>query len=91
MVRKGMFDNPLARDTSVEATRVQYAALRRMGVSGRMELMFKLSGDLREIVASGVRSRHREYSERQVQLAVLRLAWGDELFRRVYGDIAVPA
>jgi len=84
-----MFDNPLARDTSVEATRVQYAALERMGVSGRMELMFQLSSDLREIVASGVRSRHPEYSERQVQLAVLRLAWGDELFRRVYGDAKV--
>ena len=41
IVRGGMFENPLARDTSVEATRFQYAALARMGVSGRMELMFR--------------------------------------------------
>jgi len=84
-----MFDNPLARDTPVEATRFQFAALDRLGVRGRAELTFKLSGDLREIVASGVRSRHPEYDERIVQLAVLRLAWGDELFRRVYGDVKV--
>ena len=84
-----MFENPLARDTRLEATRFQFAALERLGVRGRAELTFKLSRDLRDIVASGIRARHPEYDEQKVQLAVLRLAWGDALFRRVYGDVKV--
>jgi hypothetical protein len=36
------------------------------------------------VSAEGVRSRHPEYTPRQVELAVIRMMVGDDLFRRAY-------
>jgi hypothetical protein len=74
----------LPADTSVEAARVQHGIYRRMAPEQRLQLVFQMTASTRAVTAAGVRSRHPDYSERQVQLAVIRLALGEELFRRVY-------
>lgn len=84
-----MFDNPLAPDTPLEVTRYQYDVLEKLGPAGRAQLAMRLSDSLRRFVEAGVRMRHPEYSNRQVQLAGLRLAWGDALFRKVYPDVDI--
>jgi hypothetical protein len=78
-------------DTSLEAARVQYEILRRQSPSRRLRLALRLSDNLRELVASGVRGRHADYNEEQVRLAVIRLTLGESLFRAAYPgvDIAV--
>ena len=48
-----------------------------------------MSESLREVVAAGVRHRHPEYDEKQVRLAVIRLALGDDLFHKVYPGVIV--
>lgn len=78
-------------DTTREAWAVQVGIYRRMSPSRRLELALQMSDSLRRVVASGVRSRHPEYSEAQVRLAVARLWLGEELFRQTRPgvDIAV--
>jgi hypothetical protein len=71
-------------DTTLEAARVQFEVFRRMPPGKRLELAFQMSDSLRQLVASGVRSRHPEYSEDQVRLAVIRLTLGEKLFRQAY-------
>ena len=86
-----MPDPFLPADTSLEAIRVQHAIYRRMSPEQRLRLMCQMADSARAIAADGVRSRHPNYTERHIQLAVIRLRLGDELFRRVYPgeDVAV--
>jgi hypothetical protein len=70
-------------DTTPEAARVHLEIIRRLSPNRRMELALQLSDTIRGVVADGVRSRHAEYDEEQVRLAVMRLMLGDELFRKV--------
>lgn len=74
----------LPRDTTAQAVRVECAVLRRLGIEGRDRLTFELSDHLREVLASGVRFRHPDYSEGRVRLAVVRLTIGEQLFREAF-------
>jgi hypothetical protein len=76
-------------DTTLEAFHVQFEILRRIKPSRRLELACELSDFVRSNCASGVRSRHPEYSEDQVRLAVARLTLGDKLFREVYPGVEI--
>ena len=76
-------------DTTPEAAWVQLEAYRHMGGVRRLELAFELSDFLRGFVESGVRSRHPEYDQNQVKLAVIRLTVGDELFRKAFPGVSI--
>jgi hypothetical protein len=78
-------------DTTPEADRVQREVYRRMSGGQRLELAFQMSDCLRGIVADGVRSRHPDYSDDQVRLAVIRLTLGRELFEKVYPGVQIEA
>lgn len=84
-----MFDNPLAPDTPLEVTRYQYAIFEKMGMAMRGKLGLQLSEDLRRIAEAGVKLRHPSYSPRQVMLTVLKRAWGQELFSKVYPNVEI--
>lgn len=71
-------------DTTLEAARVQMAIFRQMEPARRLQLALGMSDSLRQMVASGVRSRHPGYTEKQVAMAVFRLTLGDELFQEAY-------
>jgi len=71
-------------DTSPEALKVQLAAIRRLSPEARLRQGLELASLVRGLIATGVRARHPEYSEEEVDLATIRLVLGDELFRRVY-------
>ena len=77
------------RDTTLDAFRVQIEVLRRLGVEGRSRMTFQLCDQVRQLAAAGVRSRHPEYTDEQIRLAVIRLRLGDRLFSQVYPGIAV--
>jgi hypothetical protein len=78
-------------DTTLEAGRVQVEVYRRMPPHQRLQVALHLSEVLREVAAAGVRSRHPNYTQEQVKLAVTRLTIGDELFCLAYpsADIEV--
>jgi hypothetical protein len=78
-------------DTSLEAARVQHAVYRRMQPEQRLHLASEMTASVRALTAAGVRSRHPNYTNRQVELAVIRLTLGEELFQQAYPeeDVAV--
>lgn len=61
-----------------------YEILRKMGFEGRVRMAFELIGNLRKITEAGVRQRHPDDTEHQAQLGAIRLAIGEELFKKVY-------
>ena len=73
-----------SRDTSAAAHEAQLRVYRRMTPEQRSELAMKLSEDVRELARGGIRARHPEYGARDVELALLRILYGDELVRRAY-------
>ena len=80
---------PVPADTSREADDVARRSLRELGGKGRGRMVCELSDALRRVVTAGVRSRHPEYDERQLNLAVQRIWLGDDLFSRVHPDAEV--
>ena len=80
-----------SRDTAPEAQAIQQAYWSRIGPVGRAALAATMSEDVREISRGGIRRRHPEYSEQEVELALRRLLWGSELFAAIYpGRSAEP-
>jgi hypothetical protein len=74
----------MSPDTDPEIHDAQIQAYRRMGGPARVALMFRLSASARQWSAAGIRRRHPGYDDVQVRLALARLAFGDELVRRVW-------
>jgi hypothetical protein len=79
----------LPADTSEEARRVQFDSLRAMDISGRGAMTFRLNRAVREVARAGIRSRHPDYSEAQVQMALMRLTLGEKLFLEVFPDSTI--
>jgi hypothetical protein len=77
-------------DTAPQAAAVQLEAYRRMAPVERLRIAFEMSDSVRRLSAAGVRSRHHDYSEEQVRLAVIRLSLGEDLFRKAYPGVDVP-
>ena len=74
-------------DTTIEAARKQFEILRRLDAETRLKMAFELSDNLRSIVEAGVRLRHPEYDEQQINRQVIRLMIGEALFKQVYPDV----
>jgi hypothetical protein len=73
-------------DTDQSAAVVQLGALRSLSGSERVAIAFELSAAAREISAAGIRFRHPEYSDDEVDHALRRLTLGDDLFEKAYPD-----
>ena len=69
------------KDTTLEAARVRFSILRKIGMEGRARMTMELSDGLRSIIESGLRQRHPDYDEDMVRLTTIRIAIGEELFR----------
>lgn len=76
-------------DTTPEAARVEVEILRRIPSRRRLEMALEMSHAIRAVAAEGVRSRHPQYNEEQVRLAVIRLTLGEDLFRRAFPGVDV--
>jgi hypothetical protein len=77
-------DVPL--DTDGNAYAAQIAAYRRMGEAGRAQSVFRLNELARRFSVAGIRSRHPEYDDQQVQRAYARLRLGDALVSKVWPE-----
>jgi len=75
-------------DTTADAERVQFEIFRKMPPSKRLLCARRLTQSVRNLLAQGVRSRHPEYNEEQVRLAVIRLILPESLFMAVYPHAA---
>lgn len=73
-------------DTTIEAARKQFEILRRLDAETRLKMAFALSDNLRSIVEAGVRLRHPQYDEQQINRQVIRLMIGERLFREIFEE-----
>jgi hypothetical protein len=73
-------------DTTLEGHAAQLAAYRRLGPSGRVRLASQLAADTRALVRAGIHNRHPEYTGEELDLALRRILYGDQLFRRAWPD-----
>ena len=69
------------RDTAPDAEAVLRARRLALTPGQRIEEGLRASVFCREMMRAGIRRRHPEYSKLQVEHALERMLWGDDLFR----------
>ena len=74
----------LDRDTTPDADRAQFDALRRMGAERRAALAVELSRQAAETALSGIRARDASLSEEQARRVLFRQMLGDELYAAAF-------
>ena len=62
---------------------MQIRLLREAGVARRLDLAMSLSQTAIELSRGAIRERHPDWSDREVQLELVRLCYGEELARDV--------
>ena len=71
-------------DTTADAYRVQIGRYRRLEPAARVQIALEMSEETREVTRQGIRHRHPEYDEAEVEAALRRLILGDELYRAAW-------
>jgi len=71
-------------DTALEAFAKQGEILRGLDISSRAEMTFELSDNLRQTVEAGVRDRHPDFNEKDVNREVMRLMLGNKLYGQAF-------
>ncbi len=73
----------MALDTDDAAREAHVAAIRRLGVEGRLRVAAEMSEDARKMAIDGERRRHSELTEDDARDVVFRRMWGEKLASRV--------
>jgi len=71
-------------DTDPEAYQVWLRVLRGLTPDQRLRNTLKLCQQSRQLAAAGIAQRHPRYTPQEVEMALRRWHWGDDLFRQVY-------
>jgi hypothetical protein len=75
----------LPLDTAPEDyTEEQLRWLRSLTPEQKGEIVVQMSEHVREVARAGIRSRHPEYTPREMTFALVRLLHGDDFFRRAW-------
>lgn len=80
---------PFPNDTHLNALRIQFSILKKIGAQKRAEMAVELSEGLRETVKAGIRQRHPEYNETMINLAALRLSMGKSYEHRAFPHLRI--
>ena len=75
----------LFSDTRPEAERVLIELLRRASVARKLEMLGQMNAAARQLALQGLRARHPEATEAQLQRHLADLLLGPELTARAYG------
>ena len=79
------------RDTDRAAAAAQIAAWRALTPAQRVELAARMADEARDLVRGGIRTRHPGYSADEVERALLRILYGDDLVQRVWPSLPLVA
>ncbi len=71
-------------DTLAEIEEIQLDIIRKMSPEKRLELAIQLYETEQNLLSEGIRSRHPEYTEEEIRLALIRILLGNEQFEVVY-------
>lgn len=78
-------------DTGREAEQVLIELLRRAPVARKLEMLGQLNAAARELALQGLRARHPDANEAQLQRRLADLLLGPELAARAYGPFPSEA
>jgi hypothetical protein len=73
-------------DTSPEAAEILRRRILAMTPSQRIEEGARLCKFTRQVMRAGIRHRHPGYDDEQVEMALARLLWGDDLYQKARPD-----
>jgi len=65
-----------AHDTTPRAAAIHLELYRQAGPSRRVQIAVELSDAIRDTALAGIRRRHPEYSEREVERSFLQMVYG---------------
>jgi hypothetical protein len=85
MQAKGSGYRTQSSDTSIVAERVQFDCYRAMSPEEKLEIILGMCEAGRELSLTGLRMRHPEASDAELELREACLRLGPELARKVYG------
>ncbi|MGZ5427252.1 MAG: hypothetical protein ACXWE1_08585 [Thermoanaerobaculia bacterium] len=74
-------------DTSRSAWALIRAAHARLGPEGRLRAAFEASEFVRTIAREGIKARRPSYDHLQLDRALFRQIYGEELFRKVFPGV----
>jgi hypothetical protein len=77
----------LSNDTSPKMEALQIQLLRRASPLRKMEMLAQLNTAARMLALSGLRSRYPQAGEAELRRRLAGLLLGEELARKVYGEI----
>lgn len=78
------------RDTSQAAHDLQIKIYRSMKDEERAEMALRMSDDARQIAREGIRQRHPEYDDAEVQRALIALLHGAAVAAKIWPGLPVP-
>jgi len=79
-------------DTTPDFEKIQIEFFKKMSSNRKWKIIINFIELQRKLILLGIKSRHPEYSDEEVEYAFKRLLLGDELFKKVYpnGKIVDP-
>ncbi|BBM83330.1 hypothetical protein [Candidatus Uabimicrobium amorphum] len=60
-----------------------------MSIEQKAKITFGMCDSIRELSRAGIKDRHPEYSKEQIDLALIKLTVGQELFAKAYPNIEI--
>jgi hypothetical protein len=80
---------PNPADYAPVLTEEQAKMCQDMSPGKRLEMALEMSDEWHRRIVADVRSRHPDYTDQQVRMAVLYLQQGKEIFQMVYPGIEI--
>jgi hypothetical protein len=77
----------LSSDTHPKMEALQIQLWRQASPTRKMQMLAQLNASVRTLALVGLRSRHRQASEAELRRRLADLLLGEELARKVYGEI----
>ncbi len=74
-------------DTSRSAWELTRAAHEALGPEGRLRAAFEASEFVRSVAREGIQARHPGYNDLEVDRALFRQIYGEELFRKAFPGV----
>jgi len=71
-------------DTTEKAQKVQVEIFRNMKPEQRLILGLELSNTALELLRAGIKMRHPEYSDAEIDSALKRIILSEELYKKTY-------
>lgn len=79
--------SPLSSDTDPKMEAMQIQFWRRASPTQKMKMLAQLNATARIVALSGLRTRYPQAGEAELRRRLAGLMWGEDLARKIYGEL----